>query len=154
MLASVLSSTSGSHHVCVQEWHIWVTAIKPTWWKCLLILLCDAGYLIASLWGFFFFLLLFFHVSISKAEALACRRCVCNQSSFPRCAEASTRVFKTCARILIFRKFFKLMQYNSCQLSIHFEVVFFNGSICSSTLFPVLNILRQLVRVEGAFFWL
>ena len=103
------------------------------WWKCLFILGYDAGYHIVSSW--LLFLLVILHVSISSAQTLTCRRRDCNQSGFLSCAEAPTRVLNTCVRRPIVRKFpLKLVQWHSCQRSIHFEAVFFPWSIYATLL--------------------
>lgn len=108
------------------------------WRTCLFILGYDAGYHIVSLW--LVFLLVIFHGSISRAQTLTCRRRGCNQSSFLRCAEASTRVSNTHVRIPVIRKFpLKLLQWHSCQQSIHFVAVFFPWEhMHILILFPVL----------------
>lgn len=138
-----------------QEWHQWVTPLNPPWWKCLFILGYDAGYHIVSSW--LLFSLVIFHMSISRAQTLTCRRRGCNQSSFLRCAEASTRVFNTHVRIPIVRKFpLKLVQWHSCHPSTHFEVVFFPWEFTLILILflvvLVLNILRELVRIGECLF--
>ena len=116
----------------------------------MLILVFDAGYHIVSSWLFFF---CFSSSCISRAQSLICRRHGCNQSSFLRCAEASAWVLKSCVRIPIFRKCsLKLKQWNNCQLSLCFGVVFLLWEcMLILTLFPVSLAWKfsELVRVGG-----
>lgn len=78
-----------------QKWHAWVTAIKSAVIKMFTYPGIGCCYHIVSSQ---LFSLVNVYVTISRAQALTCGRRGCNQSSFPRYAEASTRVLKTCVK--------------------------------------------------------
>lgn len=134
-----------------QERHLWVAAVNSAGMKTF-VYPGLGGRPVVALSVHDLVLLVIFHASISRAQTSTCGRRGCNQSGFLRCAEASTRVLKTCARIPVVRKFpLKLMPWNSCQPGIYFEVVFFQReSTLKLTLclvLSVVNILRELVGI-------